>query len=118
MHMHHYYINAIEHTGCDVDPLGRSSFRWPAGTTAGPMSCRYLHGTHRQHKPRIQRRRSRLEAKIKQAYGPLSCHPIDFVYISIEIEGLARLAARGQTPVRPGYSHAQPAAATHIAPLL
>ena len=45
-HMYQYYIYAIEHTWCDVDPLGRSSFRWAAGTNAGPMSCRYLRGIH------------------------------------------------------------------------
>ena len=35
-HMYHYYayIYAIEHvyTWCDVDPLGRSSFRWPTAS--------------------------------------------------------------------------------------
>ena len=78
-HMYQYYIYATEHTWCDVDPLGRSSFRWAAGTIAGPMSCRYLRGIHRQHEhvQRIQRRRSRWEAHIKQVYGPLSCHTMD-----------------------------------------
>ena len=87
-HLYQYYIYAIEHTWCDVDPLGRSSFHWAAVTTAGPMSCRYLHGIHRQHKQRIQRRRSRWEAHIKQVYGPLSCHTRDSEYKSIEIEDL------------------------------
>ena len=90
-HMYQYYIYAIEHTWCDVDPLGRSPFRWAAGTTAGPMSCRYLRGIHRQHEQRIQRRRSRWEAHIKQVYGPLSCHPMDSEYKSIEIEDLIGL---------------------------
>ena len=79
-HMYQYHIYAIEHTWCDVhvDPLGRSPFRWAAGTAAGPMSCRCLRGIHRQHEQRIQRRWSRWEAHIKlQVYGPLSCHPMD-----------------------------------------
>ena len=92
-HYYAYYIRfyAIEHTWCDVDPLGRSSFRWAAGTTAGPMSCRCLRGIHRQPEHRIQRRRSRWEAHIKQGYGPLSCHPMDSEYKSIEIEDLIGL---------------------------
>ena len=43
-------------------------------TTAGPMSCRYPHGVHRQHEQRIQRRWPRWEAHIKQVYGQPSCH--------------------------------------------
>ena len=84
--MYQYYVYAIEHTWCDVDPLGRSSFRWAAGTTAGPMSCRYLRGIHRQHEQRIQRRRSRWEAHIKQVYGPLSSHPMDSEYLAPSAE--------------------------------
>ena len=80
---------------------GAMSIRWAvrrsaglrAGTTAGPaaVSCRYLRGIDRQHEERIQRRRSRWEAHIKQVQGPPSCHPMDSEYKSIEIEDLIGL---------------------------
>ena len=55
----------------------------------------YLRGIHRQHEQRIQTRRSRWEAHIKQVYRPLSCHTMDSGYKSIEIEDLI-----GLRPVR------------------
>ena len=105
-HMYHYYIYAIEHTWCDVDPLGRSSFRWAAGTPAGPMSCRI----HRQHEQRIQRRRSTSHmGHIKQGYGPLSCHPMDSECKSIAIEDLFGLRPVVKVlcprPLRAGFGH-------------